>query len=130
MTFDSAYEPFFQPPGWIIGPIWMILYALMAMSITSTLGKKEEIQNFTLVIIFFIAQLLLNILWPDVFNSSEYLLSLIMIIFMIIFSILYSYLIYETNTTASILFWPYIVWITFAAMINVAYYLNSISIRN
>ena len=127
MTFDSAYEPFFQPPGWIIGPIWMILYTLMAMSITSTLGKKEEIQNFTFVIIFFIAQFLLNILWPDVFNSSEYLLSLIMIIFMIIFSILYSYLIYETNTTASILFWPYIAWITFAAMINVAYYLNSIS---
>ena len=127
MTFDSAYEPFFQPPGWIIGPIWMILYTLMAMSLISTLSKKEEIQNFTLVIIFFIAQFLLNILWPDVFNSSEYLLSLIMIIFMIIFSMLYSYLIYETNRTASILFWPYIAWITFAAIINVAYYLNSVN---
>ena len=126
LTFDSEYEPFFQPPGWIIGPIWMILYTLMAISFTITLSKRDDLQNFTLIIIFFISQLLLNIFWPSVFNSSEYLLSLIMIIFMIIFSILYSFMIYEIAPSASILFWPYIAWITFAAFINVAYYLNSL----
>ena len=28
MTFDSDYEPFFEPPGWIIGPIWLVLYTM------------------------------------------------------------------------------------------------------
>ena len=28
MTFNSEYEPFFQPPGWIIGPVWLF-YTLL-----------------------------------------------------------------------------------------------------
>ncbi|MBT5726635.1 MAG: hypothetical protein HOI75_02290 [Euryarchaeota archaeon] len=32
MTFDSAYEPFFQPPGWIVGPVWAVLYSCLAVS--------------------------------------------------------------------------------------------------
>ena len=63
-------------------------------------------------------------MWPDVFNSARYLLSLIMIVLMTLFSILYAVFIYEPAPVASKLVWPYIAWIAFASIINVAYYLE------
>ena len=50
MTFDSDYEPWFEPPGWIIGPIWLVLYTMLAISFTMMLAKREEITNSNLVI--------------------------------------------------------------------------------
>tara|TARA_B100000900_G_scaffold147928_1_gene125480 strand:+ start:4575 stop:4964 length:390 start_codon:yes stop_codon:yes gene_type:complete len=126
MTFDSEYEPFFQPPGWIIGPIWAVLYTTIAVSFMMTFNKKEDISYSNIVFISFFIQIILNFLWPSVFNSEKYLLSLIMLILMIFFTIVYAYLIYQTVPTASKLVWPYIAWMALAAVINAAYYLNSI----
>ena len=126
MTFDSEYEPFFQPPGWIIGPIWAVLYTTIAVSFMMTFNKKEDISYSNIVFISFFIQIILNFLWPSVFNSEKYLLSLIMLILMIFFTIVYAYLIYQTVPTASKLVWPYVAWMAFAAVINAAYYLNSI----
>ena len=127
MTFDSEYEPFFQPPGWIIGPIWAVLYTTIAVSLMLTLSKKDELQHSNIIFISFSIQIILNFLWPSVFNSEKYLLSFFMLILMILFTVIYAYLIFETIPTASKLVWPYIAWISFAAIINVAYYLNSIN---
>ena len=124
MTFDSEYKPFFQPPGWIIGPIWAVLYTTLAISIFLAITNRDKIDNKMLVFGFFFIQMALNLMWPDVFNSARYLLSLVMIILMTLFSILYAVFIYESVPIASKLVWPYIAWIAFASMINVAYYLE------
>ena len=124
MTFNSEYEPFFQPPSWIIGPIWAVLYTTLAISIFLALTNRDKIDNKMLVFGFFLIQIALNLMWPDVFNSARYLLSLIMIVLMTLFSILYAVFIYESVPVASKLVWPYIAWIAFASMINVAYYLE------
>ena len=125
MTFDSDYEPFFEPPGWIIGPVWAVLYTTIAMSFISILSKKEELQQFNLIVLCFIVQIALNLAWPSVFNSEQYLISLLMIIGMVVFSLWYVFLINETAPFASRLMWPYIAWISFAGLINTAYWLNS-----
>ena len=124
MTFNSEYKPFFQPPGWIIGPIWAVLYTTLAISIFLAITNRDKIDNKMLVFGFFFIQMALNLMWPDVFNSARYLLSLVMIILMTLFSILYAVFIYESVPVASKLVWPYIGWIAFASMINVAYYLE------
>ena len=126
MTFDSEYEPFFQPPGWIIGPVWTVLYTTLAISITSVLSKRDDLQQFNLIILCFVIQLALNLAWPSVFNSERYLLSLLMIIGMVVFSIAYVVLIHGTTPFASRLMWPYIAWVSFAGIINAAYLLNSL----
>ena len=125
MTFDSEYEPFFQPPGWVIGPVWAVLYTTLAISFTSVLSKQEELEKFNLIVVCFIIQLALNLAWPSVFNSEQYLISLLMIIGMVVFSLAYVYLIHETIPFASRLMWPYIAWISFAGVINTAYLLNT-----
>ena len=125
MTFDSEYEPFFEPPGWIIGPVWAVLYTTLAISFTSVLSKQEDLQQFNLVVACFLIQLALNLAWPSVFNSEQYLISLMMIIGMVVFSLWYVFLINETAPFASRLMWPYIAWVSFAGLINTAYWLNS-----
>ena len=127
MTFDSEYEPFFQPPGWIVGPVWAVLYTTIAISFSSILSRQDELQHFRLIVVFFLIQLALNLAWPSAFNSEQYLVSLIMIIGMIGFSVGYVFLTYETIPFASRLMWPYIAWISFAGIINIAYFLNSLN---
>ena len=125
MSFDSDFEPWFQPPGWIVGPIWLILYSMIAISFMMVLSKKDEIYNSNIIITLFLIQLLVNIMWPNVFNSAEYLISFLMIVIMVVFTVIYAYVTYSPAKEASMLVWPYILWVSFAGMINFAYFLNT-----
>ena len=125
MTFDSAYEPFFQPPGWIVGPVWAVLYTCLAFSITTMLNAREEVPQSNLIVALFFIQLAVNLAWPSMFNSERYLLSLMMIVVMVVFTGIYAYTIYKPVPTASMLVWPYIAWVSFAGAINLAYYLEA-----
>ena len=87
MTFTSEYEPFFQPPGWIVGPVWAVLYTCLAFSITTMLNAREEVPQSNLIIALFFIQLAVNLAWPSVFNSERYLYSLMMIVVMVVIDI-------------------------------------------
>ncbi|MDC0963282.1 tryptophan-rich sensory protein, partial [Euryarchaeota archaeon] len=106
MSFDSDFEPWFQPPGWIVGPIWLILYSMIAISFMMVLSKKDEISNSNIIITLFLIQLLVNIMWPNVFNSAEYLISFLMIVIMVVFTVIYAYVTYGPAKEASMLVWP------------------------
>ena len=125
LTFDSEYEPFFQPPGWVVAPIWAILYTCIAFSFSSVLNHRDELKHSNIIIALFLVQLALNLAWPSVFNSERYLLSLVMIVLMIVFTLIYAFLTYAQIPSASMLVWPYLAWISFAAAINTAYYLHA-----
>ena len=125
MTFDSEYEPFFQPPGWIIGPIWAILYTTLIISFFTTFNLRNKINNSNTAIWLFLVQLIVNLAWPRVFNSEEYFLSLIMIVIMVIFTSLYAYIVYEVTKKGSLIVLPYILWVSFAGVINAAYCLHA-----
>ena len=124
MSFDSDFEPWFQPPGWIVGPIWLILYSMIAISFMMVLSKKDKISNSNIIITLFLIQLLVNIMWPNVFTSAEYLISFLMIVIIVVFTVIYAYVTYSPAKEASMLVWPYILWVSFAGMINFSYYLN------
>ena len=124
MTFESEYEPFFQPPGWIVAPIWVVLYTTLAFSFKIILQKRDEFSNFSIVVAIFLIQLAINLAWPSVFNSEKYLISLIMIICMVCLSLVYVFIVHPVSKEASKLVWPYIAWVSFAGLINTAYYLE------
>ena len=125
MTFDSEYEPFFQPPGWIIGPIWAILYTTLIISFFTTFNLRNKINNSNTAIWLFLVQLIVNLAWPRVFNSEEYFISLIMIVIMLIFTSLYAYIVYEVNKKGSLIVLPYVFWVSYAGVINAAYCLHA-----
>jgi len=125
VTFDSDYEPFFQPPGWIIGPIWSVLYVMLAISLYTTIVNRSEINYRNIAIALFVIQMIANLMWPRVFDDAKYLQSLLLIVVMVLLTIVYAYLTYGGNKQGSMLVWPYIAWVTFAGIINVAYYLHA-----
>ena len=125
MTFNSEYEPFFEPPGWIIGPVWAVLYTTLAISFYTTLANRSDINYRNLAIGLFAIQMVANLMWPSVFNDAKYLQSTILCVIMAVFTFGYAFLIYEGNKNGSILVWPYIAWVSFAGIINVAYYLHA-----
>ena len=125
MTFDSKYGPFFEPPGWIIGPIWSILYVMLAISLYTTIVNRSEINYRNIAIALFVIQMIANLMWPRVFDDAKYLQSLLLIVVMVVLTIVYAYLTYGGNKQGSMLVWPYIAWVTFAGIINAAYYLHA-----
>ena len=125
MTFNSEYEPFFQPPGWIIGPIWSVLYVMLAISLYTTIVNRSEINYRNIAIALFVIQMIANLMWPSVFDDAKYLQSLLLIVVMVVLTIVYAYLTYGGNKQGSMLVWPYIAWVIFAGIINAAYYLHA-----
>ena len=89
------------------------------------LNHRDELKHSNIIIALFLVQLALNLAWPSVFNSERYLLSLVMIVLMIVFTLIYAFLTYAQIPFASMLVWPYLAWISFAAAINTAYYLHA-----
>jgi translocator protein len=116
-------KPFFNPPSWLFGPVWIILYFLMGMSLYVVWNNKKK--NKQALWIFGI-QLILNALWSIIFFGLKApLFAFIEIILLWIAIFLTIKYFYRTSKTAAYLLIPYILWVSFAAILNFAiYYLN------
>jgi len=111
-------KPFLSPPNWVFGPVWTLLFILMGVSLWFVwIDQNKKYKKKA--IIFFIIQLVLNILWSFLFFGIESpllaFLGIICLWLAILFTILEFYKIYKI---ASYLLIPYIVWVSFASYLN------------
>jgi len=140
--YKSLNKPSFSPPNWIFGPVWTILFVLMGISLymvwsnkwdpKNTIGsEKEKAWNFLSqkffvgtwkklnIILIFATQLLINILWSVIFfglhNPGAAFFEILMLWFAILFTIINFY---RVSKLSSILLLPYILWVSFAAVLN------------
>ena len=123
--FESLEKPFFNPPSWVFGPVWVTLYLFMAISIFR-IYNSITINDFEkyLMYILYALQLVLNSLWtPLFFLFQEVGLALINIILLliVIFYILFKY--YKLDTISFYLWIPYVLWVSFATLLNLSIYL-------
>ena len=126
-SVDSWYttinKPSFNPPGWIFAPVWTTLYILIGVSFYSVWMKNfgEERKK---VIIVYSMQLLLNLLWSVLFfGLRSPLLGLIDIIILIAFIIANTIIFYKISKTAGYLLIPYLLWVSFASVLNFSIFL-------
>ncbi len=111
-------KPSFNPPSWIFAPVWTTLYILMGISIyiISTLPPQEDRKN---AMIIFFTQLCLNILWSySFFYLRSPLMAFINIIALWIMILLMIVRFYKLSTTAAWLQIPYLLWVSFASLLN------------
>jgi translocator protein len=115
-------KPSFNPPNWLFGPVWTILYILMGVSLYLVWSKKYDLTAF----IAFFVQLFLNLLWSILFfGLKNPLFAFIEIIILWIAIIANIILFYNINKRASYLLIPYLLWVSFAAILNFfIFYLN------
>ena len=110
-------KPSFNPPSWIFGPVWIVLYLLMGISLYLIWTKKYNKAAF----LAFGIQLGLNLLWSILFfgmKSPLYAFIEIILLWISIFiTIIYFH---RINKVSAYLLLPYILWVSFAAILNLA----------
>ena len=119
-------KPFFNPPNWIFGPVWVILYFLMAISLYIVWNKGIKTKQSKLAISFFAIQLVLNSLWSIIFfGLKSPFFAFICILFLLLAILLTMNSFYKISKTAFYLLFLYVLWVIFATILNFAiYYLN------
>lgn len=118
-------KPSFNPPNYLFGPVWTTLYILMGISFYMILqSPKTELRKKAVAI--FCIQLFLNFCWSFIFFKFQLLgLAFIEIIFMLLSIITMITVFYKINKTAALLQIPYLLWVSFASVLNGSiWYLN------
>lgn len=121
--YKGLNKPFFNPPNWIFGPVWTILFVLMGISLYLIWQAKSKKQKKKAYIVFAI-QLILNILWSLIFFGMRSLGVALFEILMLWFAILFTIInFYRVSKIAALLLLPYILWVSLAAILNLAIFL-------
>jgi tryptophan-rich sensory protein len=120
--YATLNRPSFAPPNWIFGPVWTTLYVLMGISLF-LVWKQPAGKARNLAIMIFFLQLLLNFAWSFVFfhfNRIGLALVEIIALWISILWMLVSF--YRIKPAAAWINIPYILWVTFAAVLNAGFY--------
>jgi benzodiazapine receptor len=118
-------QPSFQPPNWIFGPVWTVLYGMMAVSgWLLYLQAPSPARTFALGL--FAGQLILNVGWSLLFFYFRMPLAAFLEIILLLAVIwMYVFAVRRTSTKAAVLFIPYGLWVGFATLLTGAlWYLN------
>ena len=120
IEYSYFIKPIFAPPAILFPIVWTILYVLMGVSygiLKSSSKTNDKIDS----IYYF--QLFVNAMWSIFFFNFEWrLFSFLWILLLIIIVIIMIKEFYNKNKLAGLLQIPYLVWITFAAILNLSIY--------
>jgi benzodiazapine receptor len=117
--YESLKKPFFNPPNWIFGPVWVSLYLLMGISLFLIWQRRENNPQAQKGLILFFIQLILNAFWSVAFfGLRSPLLGLIDIVLLWIAILLTIKSFFGISKTAALLILPYILWVSFAVLLN------------
>ena len=117
MWYQGLIKSDLNPPGYVFGIVWPILYLLMGITAWRTL---EIIKNL------FYVQLFLNAIWSWLFFSFHLpLISLIDIWLLIYININIVYKVLKMDKLAGLLYVPYILWLLFASYLNLFIVINN-----
>ena len=120
--YASLNRPFFSPPNWVFGPVWTSLYILLGISFF-LIWKEEASKVRDLAIKVFSIQMLLNFAWSFIFFYFNLIgVALIEIILLWTSIVAMIYLFYKIKPLAAYLNIPYLLWVSFATILNAGYY--------
>jgi tryptophan-rich sensory protein len=118
--FNHLQKPAFQPPDWVFGAVWIVLYICIAVSGWLVyIREKSSIRKFALQV--YTIQLVLNVLWTGLFyglHSPLYALIDSVILLCTIFY--YIFITRKLSRNSAILFLPYAIWALFATLLNLS----------
>ncbi len=112
-------KPEFSPPNWLFGPVWTILYTLMAVALFLVwqTGLTNRLTKTAFWV--FIGHLAVNALWSVLFfGLKSPALALIDIVLLWILIVVSMSLFYKIKKVTFWLLLPYLLWVTFATFLN------------
>ena len=125
--YGQLQKPNITPPNWVFGPVWTILYLLMAIAAFLVWNKGLAYPKAKKALTLFLIQLALNAIWTPLFFGFHLILPAFIEIIILWVTILATVLAFkQISFYASILLLPYLIWISYAAVLNGSiWYLNS-----
>ncbi len=117
--YAALNKPSFNPPNWLFGPVWTLLYLMMGISLF--IVWKEYLKNKVVksAFIIFMIQLFLNTIWSIVFFGMHSTAGGLIIIALLWIMILITILKFmKISRVAGILLIPYLLWVSFATLLN------------
>ena len=122
--YAGLAKPSFNPPNWLFGPVWTILYLLMGVSLYLFLQKWKPTKEQKTGLTFFSIQLVLNLLWSIIFFGFPLPLIAFAEIALLWLSILFTLIYFrKPSEAAAWLLGPYLLWVSFAAALNFSIFL-------
>lgn len=121
INYNNLIQPSFAPPAILFPIVWTILYTLMGVSYG--ILKSNSLTDDKINTIYY-SQLFVNALWSFFFFVFELrLFAFFWILLLIALVILMIIEFYKKNKVAGLLQIPYLLWISFASVLNLAVYL-------
>jgi benzodiazapine receptor len=116
-TYEELDTPPFAPPGWVFGPVWTLLYVLIAVAgwlVWRQVGLDRSHVAYAV-------QLVLNALWTPIFFAGDrYGLALVEIVVLLVAVLVTIALFARRSRVAAALLVPYAAWVAFATVLNAA----------
>jgi tryptophan-rich sensory protein len=119
--YEALEKPFFNPPNWLFGPAWSVLYVLIGIA-----GWRVWRSGDSGLLTAWIVQLALNFLWSPVFFGLQSIGGALIVILALLAAILaFIALAWRRDRTAAWLFVPYALWVAFATTLNVSIHMRN-----
>lgn len=116
--YAELAQPDWAPPGALFGPVWALLYSMMAVS-AWLIWQRRAVQPVRTALAVFVLQLIVNALWSWLFFAWKLgALSFLDIILLLVSIVVTAVLFWRIRPLAGLLLVPYLVWVAFASALN------------
>lgn len=116
--YDRLAKPSWTPPGAVFGPVWGVLYTLMATA-AWLVWRRGGFRAAAVPLGLYLAQLVLNVAWTTLFFGAErigWALLDIVLLWLLLAALIP--LFWRRSRWAGSLLVPYLLWVTYAAVLN------------
>ncbi|MBI4138663.1 tryptophan-rich sensory protein [Candidatus Uhrbacteria bacterium] len=118
--YAGLAKPALNPPSWIFGPVWTMLYALMGISAFLIWRRGLQQRNIRTALIIFDVQLFLNAIWSVLFFGMRNPGAALLDIFLLWATIIWTIAVFhKISRPAAYILAPYLLWVSFAIYLNV-----------
>ena len=112
--YASADKPSFNPPNWLFGPVWTVLYVAMAVAAWIVWRRGGDLRIWWV-------QLALNLAWTPTFFAAELLWPAVVVIVALDIAVAVTLVrFWKVSRVAGALFVPYLAWVLYATALNAA----------
>ena len=114
--YPTLVKPSWNPPNWVFGPVWTLLYIMMAVAGWLVWRNGTDVKP---ALTLFFSQLALNFAWSFLFfGARSPWLGLVGIAMLLMAVATTTFVFWRITKPAGLLFVPYLAWVTFASLLN------------